>query len=362
MSVALQEKVGFFNSLQVFRGIAALMVVFHHQWPSFTYFFGLNNNTLSFIAGLGKHGVDFFFVLSGFIITYSCYNKVASFDNNKSYLLNRILRIYIPFLPISIAMLLLYTLLPNMSESNRDISWLTSLTLIPDGPPALSVAWTLVHEMMFYLLFLIWFYTRRGWYLFTALWAGVIVYLNWLHADTAWESIPVLKYFASTYNLEFIMGFYLAVLAKNTKLAGQRVFLVAAAILGMTAVLLKWYEWQIPINLVFSISFFFLILGSIHTALDKIKSSSLLMIVGNASYSIYLVHNPEISILVRLFPKYSGELYTGFVFVAVFIICCLTGIIYSKVFEEYLLKKAKSKFLPVPSKASANVAVAQSKD
>ncbi|MCP2042622.1 acyltransferase [Pontibacter sp. HSC-36F09] len=362
MSVALQEKGSFFNSLQIFRGIAALMVVFHHQWPSFTYFFGLDNSTISFVAGLGKHGVDFFFVLSGFIITYSCYNKSASFETNKSYLLNRVFRIYIPYLPIGIAMLLLYSLLPNMSEGNRDISLLTSLTLIPDGPPALSVAWTLVHEMIFYLLFLIWFYTKRGWYIFTAVWAGVIIYLNWLHAGTAWDGIPVLKFFASVYNLEFIMGFYLAVLVKETKLAGQQAFLAVAALVCTAAVILKWQGVQLPITLVFAVSFFFLILGSINTALDRIKSSSLLMAVGNASYSIYLVHNPEISILVRLFPKYSGELYSAFVFVAVFIICCLSGVIYSKIFEEYLLKKAKGKFLPARAKASTNMAVAESKN
>ncbi|WP_276499316.1 acyltransferase family protein [Pontibacter litorisediminis] len=350
MAVASKKDTGFFNSLQIFRGIAALMVVFHHQWPSFTYFFGIEDSTLAFIAGLGKHGVDFFFVLSGFIITYSCYNKVASLDNNKSYLLNRVLRIYIPYLPIAVAMLLLYCLFPNMSESNRNISWLTSLTLIPDGSPALSVAWTLVHEMMFYLLFLIWFYSKRAWYLFTAIWAATIVYLNWVQVSIAWESIPVLKYFASVYNLEFIMGFYLAILVKKTKLAGQPVLLIAAATVFIAAVLLKLYEWQAPITLVFAVSFVFLILGSINTALDNIKSSNLLMMLGNASYSIYLVHNPEISVLVRLFPKYSEGLYTGIVFVTVFTICCLTGVVYSKVFEEYLLKKAKSKLLPTPSK------------
>lgn len=334
-----------------------MMVVFHHQWPSFTYFFGLEDSALAFIAGLGKHGVDFFFVLSGFIITYSCYNKVASYDTNKSYLLNRVLRIYIPYLPVGVGMLLLYSLFPSASESNRDISWLTSLTLIPDGSPALSVAWTLIHEMMFYLLFLIWFYSRRGWYLFTVLWTATIIYLNWGQAGMAWESIPALKYFASAYNLEFIMGFYLAILVKKTKLAGQPVFLIASAIIFVAAVLLKLYGWQIPITLVFSVSFVLLILGSINTALDNIKSSSLLMVLGNASYSIYLVHNPEISILVRLFPKYSGDFYVALVFATVFAICCLTGVVYSKLFEEYLLRRAKSKLLPAPSKTSTKISV-----
>jgi exopolysaccharide production protein ExoZ len=51
------------------RGVAALMVVFYHttrslSLPQYLGYIPLNN-----VFGFGHAGVDFFFVLSGFIIT-----------------------------------------------------------------------------------------------------------------------------------------------------------------------------------------------------------------------------------------------------------------------------------------------------
>ncbi|MBI0397181.1 acyltransferase family protein [Cyclobacterium marinum] len=348
MSLTKQKKSNFFNSLQVFRGLAALMVVYHHQWISFSYFFDVQDTILLFIATLGKHGVDFFFVLSGFIITYSCYNKKAGKLTIKSYLINRVFRIYIPYLPISICMLLLYHLFPNISGSSRSISLITSLTLFPDGLPALSVAWTLIHEMMFYLLFIIWFFSRKGWFIFTLVWTMVIVYLNWINPLSFLNSIPILKYLISSYNLEFIIGFYSAIfIKKHAILANKNIFLLISFILFGIGLVLKWYGWNFTF-LIFAFGFALLILGSLGSRLDKVNASSLLMLIGNASYSIYLIHNPEISILIRLFTSYLTFMSEGMIFIAIFISCCVTGILYSKVFEVFLLGKAKSKFLPIP--------------
>ena len=68
----------------------------------------------------------------------------------------RLIRIYVPYLPVGIGMYLVDMLLPGLSESDRSPGLLTSFTLLPsNSPPALSVAWTLVHELIFYGLFLI---------------------------------------------------------------------------------------------------------------------------------------------------------------------------------------------------------------
>ena len=57
----------FLPSLQVFRAIAALMVVFHHLWHEISFFYHLHSSVADQLAAAGKNGVDFFFVLSGFI-------------------------------------------------------------------------------------------------------------------------------------------------------------------------------------------------------------------------------------------------------------------------------------------------------
>jgi peptidoglycan/LPS O-acetylase OafA/YrhL len=145
----------YFDQIQVLRGVAALMVVFHHSIASLKYYHQFSNSFLDFIGSVGKFGVDFFFILSGFIISFSASEKYKTNSALKNYFLNRIIRIYVPYLPIGIVMLLLYNFLPHFSNGNRSISVLTSLTLIPEGNPALSVAWTLTFEVFFYIVFCI---------------------------------------------------------------------------------------------------------------------------------------------------------------------------------------------------------------
>src|SRR5450432_2723557 len=54
--------------LQISRAIAALIVVVHHVSGAGTFY--LNFNPLGGVFMVGWNGVDFFFVLSGFIIYY----------------------------------------------------------------------------------------------------------------------------------------------------------------------------------------------------------------------------------------------------------------------------------------------------
>jgi exopolysaccharide production protein ExoZ len=106
-------------------------------------------------------GVDFFFVLSGFITTFSSHRLVESRKGASEYFWARLVRIYVPYLPVRIAMYVLYVLFPGTSEGDRpSLSVLTTLTPLP-SKPALSVAWTLVHEMIFYMIFSLWFVSLR---------------------------------------------------------------------------------------------------------------------------------------------------------------------------------------------------------
>lgn len=347
MESNISKKYNFFNSLQIFRGFAALFVVFHHQWVAFEHFYGVNNDALHFLASLGKNGVDFFFVLSGFIITYSNYEKHGNVNHIKSYFLNRAFRIYIPFLPISFIMVLLYFIFPHVSEGDRSISLLTSLTLIPDGRPALSVAWTLIHEMMFYIFFLSWFFSKNLWFTFVGLWGLIIVYFNYSGSIILSQN-PLFQYFISPYNLEFIIGFLCAVFVKKVKNYSKTTFLISSIVILIIVSTFKYLKVVSNVsvlNLGFSIGFAFLILGGIGSWLDKYSNQNVLMKIGNASYSIYLVHNPLISIFVRVFKFIPLNLPILLIYFAIFFLCCFIGYVYSKVFETAVLNLFKRKFI-----------------
>ena len=125
------------------------------------------------------------------------------------YITKRMRRIYIPYLPVSIGMIVLYQALPSVSAANRDWGLITSLFLFPtEHPPALSVAWTLVHEMTFYSLFLASYFTRHFAVVICA-WAGGIV--------AAWAAgwVPptaLLRVLLAPINLEFVAGMGAALL------------------------------------------------------------------------------------------------------------------------------------------------------
>ena len=53
----------YLDILQIYRGLAALMVIIHHSVGSLSYYHGIDNSYLNYIASIGKYGVDFFFVL-----------------------------------------------------------------------------------------------------------------------------------------------------------------------------------------------------------------------------------------------------------------------------------------------------------
>ena len=79
----------FFPALTGYRAIAAWMVFVYHFFPF------KNPNIPDFvkdIAGQLHMGVDMFFVLSGFLITYRYFDENPI--NFKKYMVNRIARIY----------------------------------------------------------------------------------------------------------------------------------------------------------------------------------------------------------------------------------------------------------------------------
>ena len=271
------------------------------------------------IVNRGYLGVDFFFVLSGFIILHAHLKDSSGANAAGKYLTKRLRRIYIPYLPVSIALIALYLMLPSVSQGSRDWSLLTSLTLIPtERPPALPVAWTLIHEMTFYLIFSLSYFTRH-FVLAVAAWTISIV-LTWA---IGWKSnISAFTYILSPQNLEFIVG--MASAYGFSKLSPKWcVPLIGCGLTGILGYIALGASEPYAVDRVwFGVSLGPIVLGA--AMLERVTVPTpipWLLLVGNASYAIYLVHNPVVSLAVRLgaMLNVSWEL--------AFIICVLSGLL-----------------------------------
>ena len=139
-----------YYEIDLFRFLAAISVVFFH------YTFGgynLGATALSFpelspISKYGYLGVDFFFMISGFVILLTVWDK-----DFKGFVISRITRLY-PAFWIGVSLTTLATL--SLSDHNITlIQYLANLSMVSDifGIKAIDgVYWTLLVEIRFYFL------------------------------------------------------------------------------------------------------------------------------------------------------------------------------------------------------------------
>jgi peptidoglycan/LPS O-acetylase OafA/YrhL len=100
--------------------MAALAVVVHHALLSTQAFVGTLPTPLAALLNMGYLGVDFFFVLSGFIIMHAHMDDVRTRAAWKRYALKRLSRIYPAYLPIGLALIGLYALMPGLSAAGGE--------------------------------------------------------------------------------------------------------------------------------------------------------------------------------------------------------------------------------------------------
>ena len=138
--------------IQAFRGIASLGVLLTHCSVIFQNQFDrpFFNNIFAF----GGAGVDFFFVLSGFIIFYIHEKDIHKPDRFRSFLLKRLSRVYPLYWFVVGVKLISSWGLSGFNPAGFDLSWnfLSSIVLLPQKQEflILGVSWTLSFELFFY--------------------------------------------------------------------------------------------------------------------------------------------------------------------------------------------------------------------
>lgn len=297
--------------LEVGRFVAALLVAAYHFSLAFHNLRDTNIFDMAFRPG--HAGVEYFFVLSGFIIYYIHKRDVGRPDKLWSFAVKRAVRLYPMYFVVFFAMLAAFLLVPSLS-GKRDMV-LTDLILdaflLPtNGDLVVMQSWSLRHEVIFYLFFGLAILNARWGVLLLCAWQAACLVIGLLYPDSL---DPVIKPFFYLYNIGFGVG--IATAWACDRFQPWRPGLIAIA--GFVSFTFwMWMEWKIgaympepglplgPIAspLLYISSAAVIIFGV--TQYEKTKplpGQRLLGLLGGCSYLLYLSHAAVGSFLIRVF-------------------------------------------------------------
>lgn len=283
-------------TLQVARGIAAVLVCFHHLFFH-PYLANTDSSILKYthIDQIGDLAVYFFFALSGYVLTVSTNKKDVS---SIVFLKDRVLRIYPEYILWTI---IAYAIYSYSEDRWIDINfipttfseWFHTFSLVPplfnssEFATLLSVGWSLVYEMYFYILFafLLLFFRKNKFFIVFGLF--FIFYVSYYIGNSnfdidryKWVYLPYIL--TDFHSLAFAGGAYLF----YTKQMGFKSQLIPfVMIFSLLAVFIFSKKLLFP-----EYNFVIISIMVLYLLLNIDFKNRFLILLGDASYTIYLTH------------------------------------------------------------------------
>lgn len=297
------------NSLQACRAIAALLVVLYHTSHGIfrlDKYFG--HKPFGVIFDFGFAGVDFFFVLSGFIMMHVHARDIGKPSAIGSYLWKRLTRIYPAYWVVLLAILPVFYFNPHFGagvETRPDVVWRAFLLVPhPEGHPVLGVAWTLVYEVFFYLLFGLLILNRR---------VGILVFVAWTSCVLAypWFDQFPWSFLFSPLHFRFLAGVAVGFVLQRLQLPAPRLVAAAGAAVFFGTGLCEAYAGPLTTldhTIGFTLGSALMLAGVVQAERSGLlQTPRLLRYLGDASYSIYLVHFLALSVLAKITTRVGLE-------------------------------------------------------
>ncbi|MDB5012217.1 MAG: acyltransferase [Daejeonella sp.] len=297
------------ESVQLLRAVAVLLVVYAHAFdivdkkPLQSQFYYLEN--------WGAIGLDLFFVISGFIMTIVTPRYIISRDW-KDFTVKRIIRI-IPLywiLSFSFSAMLLLKGTPNTVSEILKTLFFFPFFDIQFTAPIIHVGWSLSLEIYFYLLISL-FLVRAGAYIYkylilTLVSLAIIGFI--FNPENA-----LINFLTNPLLIEFALGILAGVLykklnnaadSKRNKLRALAIVLTVLGSVWMLGTIVTGYfnvsEARLVLedsklafirSIVWGIPCFILLLGLVSAeSLFNLKIPRFFILMGDASYSCYLLH------------------------------------------------------------------------
>lgn len=281
------------EGLQALRALAALMVVVHHALEESLYAHAAPAAP-DWVTTAGAAGVDLFFVISGFIMLTIAFPAAGAPDAPLRFLSKRIARIYPLYWLAAAAVLAAWSIGFYDSLALTGASIFRSLLLLPSDPLLVGVAWTLVHEVNFYVLFALTLFFRNP---AVSLCGVAALLLFQALASSLLADAAARTFLSSPIVLEFCFGLALGLAYRAWRFSGAA--LQSLACLSFAALLAapifiahgstggldpsdRIWAWGAPALII--------VAASLRWRLGASALGRFCVRLGDASYAIYLFH------------------------------------------------------------------------
>jgi peptidoglycan/LPS O-acetylase OafA/YrhL len=296
-------------NVQFLRAVAALAVLFYHFSLQYQALQTGHTNAFYYVFNLiGYAGVDFFFVISGYIMWITTIKSTQK-SPALNFAYKRLTRIYLGYWPYFLLALVVLYFYPQLKSANTNIWGSFFLTEPKPSHLILQVAWTLQYELYFYLLFAFAMLLPAK-HKLTAVWLMallIVIYQLYtrLHSSNPNNEFTAIDFFLSPFCLEFFAGCLLGHFFQSNRLAVWWPLLLGGSLLlfaiyYQSQVLqqsLISHEFIIFRVMVFGSAALLIMAGLIEAEKrGRVVMKRCSLILGGSSYSIYLSHTIAIAL------------------------------------------------------------------
>lgn len=354
-----------FGTQQSCRAFAAMLVVCFHLGGTIALAKYFGEDWVSRPFAFGHAGVDFFFVLSGFIIVHVHRHDFDWPSRLGNYLKKRLVRIFPVYWTVFIAVCIAALPFSSLRETlPSDLTIiLKALLLLPQeravvggtGAPVLIVAWSLQYEMLFYGAVASFIVSR---WLGAALVAMFAVLFLWQPFGAGFP----FNFIQSDWMLLFGMGVLVAVVNRNAQdvrwprawaLLGFLIFLGN----GFREVLDPRLEAGRTEQLIYAVGSAMMIFGLIRAEAAGMADTfkpRWATLLGDASYALYLIHFPLISVVCKIaIAAGFGGVWGAIATFLIGVIACVAVSVFFHLYIERPLLRYLGKRLEQPVHTSA---------
>nr|WP_295888176.1 acyltransferase [uncultured Devosia sp.] len=332
----MTERPAFIDNVQVLRAVAALLVVAVHSIDIAHNHPGSTFRVVGGLENFGAAGVDLFFVISGFIIAHTAF--IGTSRRPMDFALQRFWRVVPLYWLLSVP----YALMPGGLEVDKVVA--TLLFWPASNPhllstPVMLIGWTLCFEMLFYAAATL-VLLRPGRAMLAVVLAAYA--LCWLLAQVT--DLSAFRFLGNPLILEFLLGVLIAhVSARLPAWLGPMALLAGIGwFAGTIALGLEGSGFHDPAVwsrlLVWGMPSALIVLGAV--VMPPWRPATLfrpLLLVGAASYSIYLAHPLALWLLQDLLRVLDQHWNGLLVFLVCLVVSVLGGLLVYRCIERPIL-------------------------